>query len=62
MSTLPLGALALLIRKKDGGMRLCIHYRGINKVIVRTNIHFQGLVICLINLAKLEHFPSLFLS
>lgn len=31
------GALVLLIKKKDGGMRLCIDYHQHNKVTIKNN-------------------------
>ena len=34
-SVSPWGALVLLIKKKDGIMRLCIDYRQINKIIIK---------------------------
>ena len=34
-STSPAGAPILFVSKKDGGLRLCVDYRGLNKIIVK---------------------------
>ena len=36
----PFGAGVLFARKKDGGMRLCIDYRGLNSITLRINTLF----------------------
>ena len=34
-STSPAGAPILFVKKKDGGLRLCVDYRGLNKVTIK---------------------------
>ena len=36
-STSPYGSPILFVHKKDGGMRLCVDYRAVNKLTVRNN-------------------------
>ena len=33
----PAGATILFVKKKDGSLRLCVDYRGLNKVTVRNH-------------------------
>ena len=48
-NTSPWGAPILFVKNKDGTLRLCIDYKQLNKVTIKNNIHFPGLIICLIS-------------
>ncbi|KAA3465699.1 RNA-directed DNA polymerase-like protein [Gossypium australe] len=43
------GSIMLFVKKKDGSMKMCIDYRHLNKLIVKTSIHYRKSMICLIN-------------
>nr|GEY86603.1 putative reverse transcriptase domain-containing protein [Tanacetum cinerariifolium] len=39
----PWGAPVLFVKKKDGAMRMCIHYRELNKLTVKNRYHLLGI-------------------
>jgi len=39
-STSPWGTPVLFVKKKDGSFRLCIDYRGLNRVTVKKQVPF----------------------
>ncbi|TYK14430.1 Retrotransposable element Tf2 [Cucumis melo var. makuwa] len=51
----PSGALVLFVKKKDGLMHLCIDYRELNKVAVKKNILYLGLMTYLTSCKELQY-------
>ena len=45
-SVSPFGVPMLFVPKKDGGMRMCINYRALNRVIVHNRYPYPGLTSC----------------
>jgi hypothetical protein len=48
-SSSPWGALVIFVDKKDGTQRMCVDYRSLNEVTIKTSILYLGLMICLTN-------------
>lgn len=61
-STLLWGAPVILTRKMDGGNKLCIDYRKLNRNTIKNWYQLLRIVICSISLAELEFFKLDFKS
>lgn len=57
-SVSPWGALFIFMKKTNGTLRLCIDYRMLNKITIKIDIHYQGLMIYLINSRIQVSFPK----
>ena len=58
-SIFPWGGLVLFVKKKDMSLRMCIDYRQLNKVTIKTSMLSLGLNTCLINSKGKATFPRL---
>lgn len=58
-STSPWGAPVLFVKKKDGEMRMCIDYRGLNKVTIRNSSPLPRIDECLDRLKGASYFTTL---
>jgi hypothetical protein len=56
-STSPWGCPALFV-KKDESLRLCVDYRRLNAVTIKTSIFYPALMFCLINWLEPRCFPK----
>ena len=45
----PWGAPVLFVKKNDGMLRLCVDYRQLNKMTVKKNFYYPGLMACSTN-------------
>ncbi|KZT76724.1 hypothetical protein F511_46251 [Dorcoceras hygrometricum] len=52
----PWGAPVLFVKDKDGSMRPCIGYRGLNKLTVKNKYHLPRIRICLISFRGQQFF------
>ena len=58
----PWGAPVLFVRKKDGGLRMCIDYRALNKVTVKNRYPLPRIDDLLDRLSKARYFSSIDLA
>ena len=58
-STSPFGAPVLLVKKKDGSMRMCIDYRGLNKITEKNNFPLPRIDDLHDRLARARYFTKL---
>jgi hypothetical protein len=58
-SSSPWGCLAIFVKKKDQTLRMCVDYRPLNEVTIKTSTLFPGSISCSINLLELGYSPRL---
>ena len=61
-STSPYGAPMLFVRKKDGGLRMCIDYRALNKLTIKNRYPLPRIDDLLDQVGKAKYFTSLDLA
>ena len=58
-STSPFGAEVIFMKKKDGSLRMCVDYRGLNKITGKTAIHFPESMAYLIDFMTQKSSPRI---
>jgi hypothetical protein len=61
-SSSPWGCLALFVKKKDGGLRLCVDYRPLNAVTIKNKYPLPRIDVLFDQLARAKVFSKLILG
>ena len=59
LSTSPVGAFILFVKKKDGDLRLCVDYRDLNKITIRNRYSLPLILELIDRLQGVEYFTKL---